>query len=29
LGSLQPGQRMNLEIDLIARYIARLLRHTP
>jgi riboflavin synthase len=29
LGSLQPGQRMNLEIDLIARYVARLLRHTP
>jgi len=29
LGSLQPGQRMNLEIDLIARHVARLLRHTP
>ena len=29
LGSLQPGQRMNLEIDLIARYVARLLRQTP
>jgi riboflavin synthase len=29
LGSLQAGQRMNLEIDLIARYVARLLRQTP
>jgi riboflavin synthase len=29
LDSLQPGQRMNLEIDLIARYVAKLLRHTP
>jgi riboflavin synthase len=29
LGSLQPGQGMNLEIDLIARYVARLLRQTP
>jgi len=29
LGSRQPGQRMNLEIDLIARYVARLLRQTP
>ena len=28
-GSLRPGQRMNLEIDLIARYVARLLRQTP
>jgi len=24
-----PGQQMNLEIDLIARYVARLLRQTP
>jgi riboflavin synthase len=24
-GAAQPGQRMNLEIDLIARYVARLL----
>jgi riboflavin synthase len=28
-GSLQAGQRVNLEIDLIARYVARLLRQTP
>ena len=28
-GSLRPGQRMNLEIDLIARYVARLLRQPP
>jgi riboflavin synthase len=27
-GLAQPGQRMNLEIDLIARYVARLLRQT-
>jgi riboflavin synthase len=27
-GRAQPGQRMNLEIDLIARYAARLLRQT-
>ena len=27
--SLRAGQRMNLEIDLIARYVARLLRQTP
>jgi len=27
-GALQAGQRMNLEIDLIARYVARLLRQT-
>ena len=27
-GPLQAGQRMNLEIDLIARYVARLLRQT-
>jgi len=25
LGAVRPGQRMNLEIDLIARYVARLL----
>jgi len=25
LGAARPGQRMNLEIDLIARYVARLL----
>ena len=25
LGGLQVGQRMNLEIDMIARYLARLL----
>jgi riboflavin synthase len=29
LGSLRTGQRMNLEIDLIARYVARLLGRTP
>jgi riboflavin synthase len=28
-GSLQAGQRVNLEIDPIARYVARLLRQTP
>lgn len=28
-GSVRAGQRMNLEIDLIARYVARLLRQTP
>ena len=28
-GSLRAGQRMNLEIDLIARHVARLLRQTP
>src|SRR5215469_8626455 len=28
-GSSRAGQRMNLEIDLIARYVARLLRQTP
>jgi riboflavin synthase len=27
-GQAQPGQRVNLEIDLIARYVARLLRQT-
>jgi riboflavin synthase len=27
-GQAQPGQQMNLEIDLIARYVARLLRPT-
>jgi len=29
LGSLQAGQRMNLEVDLMARYVARLLRQSP
>jgi riboflavin synthase len=29
LASLRAGQRMNLEIDLIARYVARLLRQRP
>jgi riboflavin synthase len=28
-GSLRAGQPINLEIDLIARYVARLLRQTP
>jgi riboflavin synthase len=28
-GQAQPGQQMNLEIDLIARYVARLLRAMP
>jgi riboflavin synthase len=28
-GALRAGQRMNLEIDLIARYVARLLGQTP
>ena len=28
-GSLRVGHRVNLEIDLIARYVARLLRQTP
>ena len=26
LGTLQPGSRVNLEIDLIARYVERMLR---
>ncbi len=29
LGQAQPGQQMNLEIDLIARYVARLLPPPP
>ena len=29
LGRAQPGQQMNLEIDLIARYVARLLPPAP
>jgi riboflavin synthase len=29
LGQAQPGQQMNLEIDLIARYVARLLQPKP
>jgi riboflavin synthase len=28
-GQAQPGQQMNLEVDLIARYVARLLRAAP
>ena len=28
-GQAQPGQEMNLEIDLIARYVARLLQPAP
>ena len=28
-GSMRVGQRVNMEIDLIARYVARLLRQTP
>src|SRR2546428_2635746 len=28
-GQAQPGQQMNLEIDLIARYVVRLLQPTP
>ena len=28
-GSLRAGQRMNLEVDLIARHVARLLRQMP
>jgi riboflavin synthase len=28
-GQAQPGQQMNLEIDLIARYVARLLQPAP
>ncbi len=27
LGKLQPGDKVNLEIDLIARYVARYLKH--
>ncbi|HIC30147.1 MAG TPA: riboflavin synthase, partial [Rhodospirillales bacterium] len=26
LGSLEPGQRVNLEIDMLARYVARLVQ---
>jgi riboflavin synthase len=29
LGQAQPGQQMNLEVDLIARYVARLLPPAP
>lgn len=29
LGALEPGDRANLEIDLLARYVARLLGRTP
>jgi riboflavin synthase len=29
LGSLQPGQSVNLEIDLIARYVERMLSSAP
>lgn len=29
LGSLRAGSRVNLEIDLIARYVERMLKHTP
>jgi riboflavin synthase len=29
LGSLQTGSRVNLEIDLIARYVERMLSNTP
>jgi riboflavin synthase len=29
LGQAQPGQQMNLEVDLIARYVARLLSPAP
>ena len=28
-GQAQPGQQMNMEIDLIARYVARLLQPAP
>ena len=27
LGQAKPGQRVNLEVDLLARYVARLLEH--
>lgn len=27
LGALQPGSRVNIEVDLLARYVARLLEH--
>ncbi|MFC7461176.1 riboflavin synthase [Hydrogenophaga defluvii] len=29
LGSLRAGSRVNLEIDLIARYVERMLKHNP
>ena len=29
LGSLQPGAKVNLEVDLMARYAARLLETLP
>ncbi len=29
LGSLQPGQPVNLEVDLIARYVERMLSAPP
>jgi riboflavin synthase len=28
LGNRQPGNRVNLEVDLIARYVERLLQYT-
>ena len=27
LGQARPGQRVNLEVDMLARYVARLLEH--
>jgi riboflavin synthase len=29
LGEVRPGERVNLEIDLLARYVARLLERSP
>jgi riboflavin synthase len=29
LGSLAPGDRVNLEVDIVAKYVERLLTHSP
>jgi len=29
LGTAKPGQRVNLEVDMLARYVQRLLEHRP
>jgi len=29
LGSKQPGDRVNLEVDVVAKYVERLLAHAP
>ena len=29
MGTMQPGQRVNIEIDMLARYVARLTEYKP